>query len=37
VFLESPDGAFRSIALMTVERDQLKSDIIDGEEILQSG
>jgi hypothetical protein len=37
VFLESPDGAFRSVALMTVRRNQLISDIIDGEEILQSG
>jgi hypothetical protein len=37
VFLESPDGAFRSFASMTVRRNQLISDIIDGEEILQSG
>jgi hypothetical protein len=37
VFLESTDGAFRSIASMTVGRNQLISDIIDGEEILQSG
>jgi hypothetical protein len=36
VFLEIPDGAFRSIALMTVRRHQLISDIIDGEEIIQS-
>jgi hypothetical protein len=37
VFLESPDGAFRGVASMTVGRNQLISDIIDGEEILQSG
>jgi hypothetical protein len=36
VFLESPDGAFLSLASMTVRRHQLISDIIDGEEILQS-
>jgi hypothetical protein len=36
VFLESPDGAFRSVASMAVGRNQLISDIIDGEEILQS-
>jgi hypothetical protein len=34
VFLESPDGAFRSGAAMAVRRHQLVSDIIDGEEIL---
>jgi hypothetical protein len=32
VFLESSDGAFRSIASMTMRRHQLISDIIDGEE-----
>jgi hypothetical protein len=37
VFLESPDGAFHIIASMTVGWNQLISDIIDGEEILQSG
>jgi hypothetical protein len=37
VFLESPDGAFRSVASMKVRQNQLISDIIDGEEILQSG
>jgi hypothetical protein len=37
VFFESPDGAFRGVASMTVRRNQLISDIIDGEEILQSG
>jgi hypothetical protein len=35
VFLESPDGAFRSVASMKVGRNQLISDIIDGEENLQ--
>jgi hypothetical protein len=37
VFLESSDGAFRGVASMTVRRNQLISNIIDGEEILQSG
>jgi hypothetical protein len=37
VFIESPDGAFRSIASMTVRRNQLIIDILCGEEILQSG
>jgi hypothetical protein len=37
VLLEGPDGAFRGVALMTVRWNQLVSDIIDGEEILQSG
>jgi hypothetical protein len=37
VFFESPYGAFRSVALMAVRPNQLISDIIDGEEILQSG
>jgi hypothetical protein len=37
LFLESPDGAFRGVALMTVGQKQLISDIIDGEEILQRG
>jgi hypothetical protein len=37
VFLESPDGAFGGVASMTVRRNQLISDIIDCEEILQSG
>jgi hypothetical protein len=36
VFLESPDGALRGIASMTVGRNQLISDIIDGDEILHS-
>jgi hypothetical protein len=33
----SPDGAFGGVALMTGRRHQLISDIIDGEEVLQSG
>jgi hypothetical protein len=37
VFFESSDGAFCSFASMTVRRNQLISDIIGGEEILQSG
>jgi hypothetical protein len=37
VFFESSDGAFRGIAAMTVRWHQLVIDIIDGEEILQSG
>jgi hypothetical protein len=37
VFLEGPDGALRGVASMTVVRNQLISDIIDGEEFLQSG
>jgi hypothetical protein len=37
VFLERPDGAFRGVAAMKVRRHQLVSDIIDGEEVLQSG
>jgi hypothetical protein len=37
VFLEGPDGAFRGIAAMSFRWHQLVSDIIDGEEILQSG
>jgi hypothetical protein len=37
VLLESSDGAFRGVASMAVRRHQLVSDIIDGEEILQSG
>jgi hypothetical protein len=37
VFLEIPDGALCSIASMTVRRNQLISDVIDCEEILQSG
>jgi hypothetical protein len=36
VLLESPDGEFRGVASMEVRRNQLVSDIIDGEEILQS-
>jgi hypothetical protein len=36
VFLESPDGAFRGVAAMSVRWHQLVSDIIDGGEILQS-
>jgi hypothetical protein len=35
VFLESSDGAFRSVASMTVRRNQLISDVIDGEESFQ--
>jgi hypothetical protein len=34
VFLESPDGAFSSVASMAVRWHQLVSDIIGGEEIL---
>jgi hypothetical protein len=37
VFFESPDGAFRGIVAMAVRWHQLVSDIIDGDEILQSG
>jgi hypothetical protein len=37
VFIESSDGAFCGVASMTVRRNQLISDIIDSEEILQSG
>jgi hypothetical protein len=37
VFFERPDGAFRGVASMTVGRNQFISNIIDGEEILQSG
>jgi hypothetical protein len=37
VFFEGPDGAFRGVAAMAVRWHQLVSDIIDGEEILQSG
>jgi hypothetical protein len=37
VFLESPDGAFRGVESIKVRWNQLISDIIDGEEILQSG
>jgi hypothetical protein len=37
VFFEGPDGAFRGVAAMAVRRRQLVIDIIDGEEILQSG
>jgi hypothetical protein len=37
VFFEGPDGAFRGIAVIAVSRHQLVIDIIDGEEILQSG
>jgi hypothetical protein len=36
VFFEGPDGAFRGVAAMAVRWHQLISDIIDGEEILQS-
>jgi hypothetical protein len=36
VLLESPDGAFRSIASMAAGRNQLIIDILQGEEILQS-
>jgi hypothetical protein len=35
-FFESPDGAFRGVASMTVRQIQLISDIIDGEVILLS-
>jgi hypothetical protein len=37
VFFESLDGAFSSIAAMTVGRHQLILYVIGGEEILQSG
>jgi hypothetical protein len=37
VFFEGPDGAFSGVAAMVVRWYQLVSDIIDGEEILQSG
>jgi hypothetical protein len=37
VFFESPDGAFCGVASMTVRWNQLISDIIDGEVILQNG
>jgi hypothetical protein len=37
VFLEIPDGAFYSVVSMAARWKQLISDIIDGEEILQSG
>jgi hypothetical protein len=36
VFLESPDGAFRSIASLKVGRNQLISDMIDGEKIFKA-
>jgi hypothetical protein len=34
VFLEGPDGAFSSVASMTVRWHQLVSDIMFGEEII---
>jgi hypothetical protein len=37
VFFEGPDEAFRGVAAMAVRWHQLVSNIIDGEEILQSG
>jgi hypothetical protein len=37
LFFEGPDVAFRGVASMAVRWHQLISDIIDGEEILQSG
>jgi hypothetical protein len=37
VFLESSDGAFISIMVMTVGRHQLKLYVIGGEKMLQSG
>jgi hypothetical protein len=37
VFFEGPDGAFRGVAAMAVRWYQLVRDIIDGEEIFQSG
>jgi hypothetical protein len=37
VLFEGPDGAFSGVASMTVRWHQWVSDIIDGEEILQSG
>jgi hypothetical protein len=37
VFFESSDSAFREVAAMAMRWHQLISDIIDGEEILQSG
>jgi hypothetical protein len=36
-FFEGPDGAFRGVALMAARWHQLVSDIIEGEESLQSG
>jgi hypothetical protein len=37
LFFEGPDGALRGVAAMAARRRQLVIDIIDGEEILQSG
>jgi hypothetical protein len=37
VFFEGPDGAFRGVAAMAVRWHQLVSNIIGGEEVLQSG
>jgi hypothetical protein len=37
VFFEGPDGALRGVAAMAVRRHQLVIDMIDCEEILQSG
>jgi hypothetical protein len=37
VFFEGPDGEFRGVSAMSVRWHQLVSNIIDGEEILQSG
>jgi hypothetical protein len=37
VFLESSNGAFGGVASMTARRHQLIGDIIDDEEVLQSG
>jgi hypothetical protein len=37
VFFEVPDGTFCGIEAMAVRWKQLVSDIIDGEESLQSG
>jgi hypothetical protein len=36
VFFESPDGAFRGVAAMTLRRNQLVIYIIGGEKNLQS-
>jgi hypothetical protein len=37
VFFEGPDGALHGVAAMAVRWHKLVSDIIEGEEILQSG
>jgi hypothetical protein len=37
VFFEGPDGAFQGVVAMSVGWHELVCDIIDGEEIPQSG